>query len=151
MKTTHGDRTYSAVAPSHAMDVLQLNYAQIPLFSADPQYFKQRKKAQTFGKNRILLVNRSGGIWEAMITTGVGLTVAIPLLLLLPSGEILLDGQSTPLQKLEETLSAMIHANSTRPVRLKGDCSAQFGTAIKIIDAARNAGAESLDILTDKP
>jgi biopolymer transport protein ExbD len=70
---------------------------------------------------------------------------------LLPSGEILLDGESTPLEKLEDTLSAMIHANSTRAVQLKGDRTAQFGKAIKIIDAARNAGAESLDILTDKP
>lgn len=28
-------------------DVLQLKYATIPIFSADPQYFKKRKKAQT--------------------------------------------------------------------------------------------------------
>jgi biopolymer transport protein ExbD len=70
---------------------------------------------------------------------------------LLPTGEILLDGESTPSEQLEETLSAMIHANSKRVVQLKGDRSAQFGKAIKIIDVARSAGAESLDILTDKP
>ncbi|MCG7871091.1 MAG: biopolymer transporter ExbD [Candidatus Thiodiazotropha lotti] len=70
---------------------------------------------------------------------------------LLPSGEILLDGESIPLAQLEKTLSAMVHANSKRAVQLKGDRTAQFGLAIKIIDAARSAGAESLDILTDKP
>ncbi|MCG7990363.1 MAG: biopolymer transporter ExbD [Candidatus Thiodiazotropha lotti] len=70
---------------------------------------------------------------------------------LLPSGEILLDGESIPLVQLEKTLSAMLHANSKRVVQLKGDRTAQFGLAIKIIDAARSAGAESLDILTEKP
>ncbi|MCG7897879.1 MAG: biopolymer transporter ExbD [Candidatus Thiodiazotropha weberae] len=70
---------------------------------------------------------------------------------LLPSGEILLDGESIPLVQLEKKLSAMLHANSKRVVQLKGDRTAQFGLAIKIIDAARSAGAESLDILTEKP
>ncbi|MCG7965465.1 MAG: biopolymer transporter ExbD [Candidatus Thiodiazotropha taylori] len=70
---------------------------------------------------------------------------------LLPSGAIMLDGEPTPLEQLDETLSAMLHANSKRMVQLKGDQAAQFGQAIKIIDAARRAGAESLDILTDKP
>ncbi|MCG8017024.1 MAG: biopolymer transporter ExbD [Candidatus Thiodiazotropha sp. 'RUGA'] len=70
---------------------------------------------------------------------------------LLPSGAIALDGVATPLDQLEDSLSAMLHANSKRVVQLKGDRTAQFGQAIKIIDAARRAGAESLDILTDKP
>ena len=70
---------------------------------------------------------------------------------MLPNGELLVDGRSTTLERLEETLRGALHADSKRFVRLKGDQAAEFGTGIKIIDAARNAGAESLDILTEKP
>lgn len=70
---------------------------------------------------------------------------------LLPNGDILVDGNPTPLEQLEATLRGVLHAPNKRFVRLKGDQSAQFGSGIKIIDAARNAGAESLDILTEKP
>ena len=70
---------------------------------------------------------------------------------MLPNGEILVDGRPSSLENLEETLRGALHAPQKRFVRLKGDQAAQFGTGIKIIDAARNAGAESLDILTEKP
>ncbi|MES9831562.1 MAG: biopolymer transporter ExbD [Candidatus Thiodiazotropha sp. LLP2] len=70
---------------------------------------------------------------------------------LLPNGDILVNGNPTILDRLEETLRGALHASSKRFVRLKGDKIAHFGTAIKIIDAARSAGAESLDILTEKP
>jgi biopolymer transport protein ExbD len=70
---------------------------------------------------------------------------------MLPDGKILVDGHPTSLQSLEETLRRSLHTPDKRSVRLKGDQAAQFGMGIKIIDAARNAGAESLDILTEKP
>jgi biopolymer transport protein ExbD len=71
--------------------------------------------------------------------------------ILLPDGGIRVDGKPTSMERLEETLREALQANSKRFIRLKGDQAAQFGTGIKIIDAARNAGAESLDILTEKP
>jgi biopolymer transport protein ExbD len=70
---------------------------------------------------------------------------------LLPNGEILVDKRPTAQDDLEEALRGALHAPGKRFVRLRGDQNAFFGTGIKIIDAARNAGAESLDILTDKP
>ncbi len=70
---------------------------------------------------------------------------------LLPNGEILVDKRPTAQADLEETLRGALHAPGKRFVRLRGDQHAFFGTGIKIIDAARNAGAESLDILTDQP
>ncbi|MEJ2609291.1 MAG: biopolymer transporter ExbD [Candidatus Thiodiazotropha sp.] len=70
---------------------------------------------------------------------------------MLPNGDILVDGRAASLDNLEQTLRGALHAPNKRFVRLKGDQSAQFGTGIKIIDAARSAGAESLDILTEKP
>ena len=68
-----------------------------------------------------------------------------------PDGKLLVDGYSTSLETLEETLRGALHAPEKRFVRLKGDHAAQFGLGVKVIDAARAAGAESLDILTERP
>jgi biopolymer transport protein ExbD len=68
-----------------------------------------------------------------------------------PDGILLVDGRTTPLETLEETLRGALHAPEKRFVRLKGDHAAQFGLGVKVIDAARAAGAESLDILTERP
>jgi biopolymer transport protein ExbD len=70
---------------------------------------------------------------------------------LTPDGELLVDDRPTPVERLEETLRGALHAPGKRFVRLKGDRSARFGLGVKVIDAARAAGAESLDILTERP
>ncbi|MES9824939.1 MAG: biopolymer transporter ExbD [Candidatus Thiodiazotropha endolucinida] len=70
---------------------------------------------------------------------------------LLPNGELLVDGRAATLGNLEDTLRGALHAPNKRYVRLKGDQAAAFGAGVKVIDAARSAGAESLDILTEKP
>jgi biopolymer transport protein ExbD len=70
---------------------------------------------------------------------------------LLPNGDLLVDGRAATLENLEERLRGALHAPNKRYVRLKGDQAAAFGAGVKVIDAARNAGAESLDILTEKP
>ncbi|MES9923243.1 MAG: biopolymer transporter ExbD [Candidatus Thiodiazotropha endolucinida] len=70
---------------------------------------------------------------------------------LLPNGELLVDGRAATLDNLEDTLRGALHAPNKRYVRLKGDQAAAFGAGVKVIDAARSAGAESLDILTEKP
>ncbi|MFI0459913.1 MAG: ExbD/TolR family protein, partial [Candidatus Thiodiazotropha endolucinida] len=69
---------------------------------------------------------------------------------LLPNGELLVDGRAATLDNLEDTLRGALHAPNKRYVRLKGDQAAAFGAGVKVIDAARSAGAESLDILTEK-
>jgi biopolymer transport protein ExbD len=68
-----------------------------------------------------------------------------------PDGTLLVDGRITSLETLQETLKGALHAPEKRFVRLKGDQTAQFGLGVKVIDAARAAGAESLDILTERP
>jgi biopolymer transport protein ExbD len=68
-----------------------------------------------------------------------------------PDGQLLVDGFPTPFEALEETLRGALHAPQKRYVRLRGDTAAQFGLGVRIIDAARAAGAESLDIMTERP
>ena len=70
---------------------------------------------------------------------------------LLPDGKLIVDGLEITEDKLTDTLRGALHAPGKRYVRLRGDRAAQFGNAVTIIDAARSAGAESLDIVTERP
>ena len=71
--------------------------------------------------------------------------------ILTPAGELLVEGKSTASDELVEVLKGALHAPNKRFVRLRGDQAAEFGKAVGIIDAARIAGAESVDILTEQP
>ncbi len=66
-------------------------------------------------------------------------------------GELFIDGRQIVLEHLEQALRGAFHAPDTRFVRLRGDHEAQLGLTVSVIDAARAAGAESLDILTQQP
>jgi biopolymer transport protein ExbD len=68
-----------------------------------------------------------------------------------PEGEMRVDGQVVPPERLEEVLRGALHAPGRKTVRLRGDDAAQLGRAVTVIDAARKAGARSLDILTEQP
>ncbi|MCP4289532.1 MAG: biopolymer transporter ExbD [Gammaproteobacteria bacterium] len=68
-----------------------------------------------------------------------------------PGGELQVNGRAIQLERLEETLKGALHAPYARSVRLRGDRDAQLGLIVSVIDAARSAGAESLDILTRQP
>lgn len=68
-----------------------------------------------------------------------------------PDGEILVDGRAIAPEHLEQALRGALHAPGKSFVRLRGDHKANFGLGVQVIDAARGAGAESLDILTEKP
>jgi biopolymer transport protein ExbD len=71
--------------------------------------------------------------------------------ILTPDGLLHIGETIVPEDELEESIRGALHAPNKRFVRLRGDHGAQFGKAVKIIDAARNAGAESLDIVTVQP
>jgi biopolymer transport protein ExbD len=70
---------------------------------------------------------------------------------LTPGGELLVEGKPTTPEELTDVLKGALHAPNKRYVRLRGDQAAEFGKAVNIIDAARIAGAESVDILTEQP
>jgi len=66
-------------------------------------------------------------------------------------GTLLVNGRAVRIEQLEETLKGALHAPDVRSVRLRGDHEARLGLIVSVIDAARSAGAESLDILTRQP
>ncbi|MES9888896.1 MAG: MotA/TolQ/ExbB proton channel family protein [Candidatus Sedimenticola sp. 6PFRAG1] len=57
----------------------------------------------------------AGGIWEAMITTGVGLAVAIPLVILLHFLEGAVERRA---QSMERCISLLLERRSDKPVSL---------------------------------
>ncbi len=70
---------------------------------------------------------------------------------LTPDGRILVAGEEVPLEALEQRLRQALKTDGRRFVRLRGDEGARFGLGVQVIDAARNAGAASVDILTERP
>ncbi len=71
--------------------------------------------------------------------------------LITPEGQLLVDGDPVQLEALEQTIRSALHAPGVWSVKLRGDQAADLGLAVKVIDAARSAGAESLDIVTRQP
>lgn len=70
---------------------------------------------------------------------------------LTPEGELQVDNKPVAKEDLEEIIRGALHAPDKRFVRLRGDHESNFGMAVHVMDAARRAGAESLDILTERP
>ena len=72
-------------------------------------------------------------------------------IVLTPEGELMVGGKPVAKDDLEETIRGAMHAPNKKFVRLRGDHESNFGMAVHVMDAARRAGAESLDILTESP
>lgn len=66
-------------------------------------------------------------------------------------GELLVNGNEVQSDALEEALRQVLHAPGPKTVRLRGDRSAHLELAVQAMDAARRAGARSLDIITRQP
>lgn len=66
-------------------------------------------------------------------------------------GQVHLANKVVGLAELDEVMRQALQGSSKKSVILRGDESAQLGLTVKIMDAARKAGAKSLDILTEKP
>ncbi len=67
------------------------------------------------------------------------------------SGRILMGGEVVAVEALEQRLIETLAGKTKRWVTLRGDRQAQLQSAIAVLDAARKAGAESVDMVTEKP
>ncbi len=65
------------------------------------------------------------------------------------TGNILLHEHFVELSSLEETLGEELEKSSEKVVRIRGDRSAALGKAVTVMDAARKAGAQAVDIVTE--
>lgn len=67
------------------------------------------------------------------------------------NGRILLAGNIIEINALEEALRRTLQTRSKKWVTLRGDRASDLGNAVGILDAARKAGAETVDVVTEKP
>lgn len=67
------------------------------------------------------------------------------------SGNILVGGEAVAVEDLEQRLSEALTGKAKKWVTLRGDKQAELQSAIAVLDAARKAGAESVDMVTEKP
>lgn len=66
-------------------------------------------------------------------------------------GHITVKQKHIAVSELDKVLKEMLHGRKNKQVILRGDEIAQLGLTVKVMDAARKAGAKSLDIVTQQP
>jgi len=65
-------------------------------------------------------------------------------------GRLNLSGKDTTIGSLTNELSKLLKSSEKRSVTIRGDKGVPLGMAVSIFDAARKAGAESVDIITEE-
>lgn len=76
---------------------------------------------------------------------------ATVVVLLDTKGQIHLAGNIIEASALEAELRQALQGRSKKWVTLRGDRASDLGNAVAILDAARKAGAETVDVVTEKP
>lgn len=66
-------------------------------------------------------------------------------------GKIRIAGEDVEAAELEEKLRLVLAGSENKWVTLRGDQQADLSFAVNVLDAARKAGAESVDIITQQP
>ncbi|WP_303905451.1 ExbD/TolR family protein [Thiohalomonas denitrificans] len=64
-------------------------------------------------------------------------------------GRFLVNDHVVEPEALEATLRRSLEQRENRIVRIRGDRGADLGSAVKVLDKARKAGAEAVDIVTE--
>lgn len=67
------------------------------------------------------------------------------------NGDILIDKKNIKSDELTTALQQSLQGRSNKQVILRGDKNSKLDLTVQVMDAARKAGAESLDIITDQP
>ncbi|MCW8827828.1 MAG: biopolymer transporter ExbD [Gammaproteobacteria bacterium] len=65
-------------------------------------------------------------------------------------GRLLIDEHIVEADNLEAVLQRQLEGRSEKTVRVRGDRGAPLGKAVTVLDAARKAGADSVDIVTEQ-
>jgi biopolymer transport protein ExbD len=71
-----------------------------------------------------------------------------PVLTVTKAGEIYLDHTRIELGAVEAAVGQALAAGHTDTVLIRGDTSAQLGTAVRVMSLARKAGARNINVLT---
>jgi biopolymer transport protein ExbD len=66
-------------------------------------------------------------------------------------GTVWVNDEIVPEEELEARIKALVEAAPDKSVILKGDRNADYGVVIKVIDLARSAGANMIQMSADRP
>jgi len=67
------------------------------------------------------------------------------------AGQITFAGQQVQIEGLNDYLRPLLAAKKEKRVLIRGDKDVGLGDSVKVIDAARMAGATGVDIVTEQP
>jgi len=67
------------------------------------------------------------------------------------SGHVLINKKHIAPSDLDKVIKEILQSRTNKQVILHGDEISELGLTVKVMDAARKAGAESLDIITEQP
>jgi biopolymer transport protein ExbD len=67
------------------------------------------------------------------------------------SGEITISGEQVVSELLVEKVSSLLSSRDEKRIVIRGDAGVSLGDSVKVIDAARQAGASGVDIVTEQP
>lgn len=66
------------------------------------------------------------------------------------NGQVYQGGRSIGVDGVRSVVAAMLEDDDTMPVIIQGDTSGNYGTVVKVIDAAKLAGAKTVNLATSK-
>ncbi len=66
------------------------------------------------------------------------------------NGQVYQGGRSVGVDGVRSVVAAMLEEDDTMPVIIQGDAAANHGTIVKVIDAAKLAGAKTVNLATSK-
>ena len=67
------------------------------------------------------------------------------------SGQVTISGEQILLELLVEKVSSLLSSRDEKRIVIRGDAGVSLGDSVKVIDAARQAGASGVDIVTEQP
>jgi len=82
---------------------------------------------------------------------GVGQEVRPPEVKIAADGTIWINDVIVPEEELEAQMTALVERAPDKAVILKGDRDADYGIVVKVLDIARAAGANMIQMSADRP
>jgi biopolymer transport protein ExbD len=72
-------------------------------------------------------------------------------ILVTAAGTILVGEVAVPEDRLEREIRKLLAGNPERGLTIRGDKGAPYGTVMRVLDAARLAGAKNINLVATKP
>jgi len=84
-------------------------------------------------------------------TSAEDLSASRIVILITREGEVLVQGQTVPLQVLSATLREQPSWRPEIPIHIRSDREVPVGLLVSVIDAVRHSGSRNFQIVTERP